>query len=101
MNALNNRAIGGVWMHLTDRKRLAKLMLIQGVTQRELAEAAGWKSHTYLGRLLRGVVSTLDPEPAVRIALYLGVGTDDLFVARASSATAQRVEKRMTKKVAA
>lgn len=101
MNALNNRAIGGVWMHLTDRKKLAKLMLIQGVTQRELAEAAGWESHSFLGRLLRGDVKTLKAEPAVRIALYLGVGTDDLFVARASSDTGRNVKAGTTKKVAA
>lgn len=104
MNSLNNRPIGGVWMYLPDqnRKRLAKLMLIQDVTQRELAEAAGWKSHSYLGRLLRGDVNTLDLEPAIRIALYLGVGTDDLFVARASSDAARNVKARKTpRKVAA
>jgi len=81
-------------MVLTDRKRLAKLMLIQGVSQRELATAAGWKSHSYLGRLLRGDVTTLEIEPAVRIAMYLGVGTDDLFVSRSSSITAQNVQRR-------
>ncbi|GAA1992554.1 hypothetical protein GCM10009718_32820 [Isoptericola halotolerans] len=72
-------------MVLTDRKKLAKLMVIQDVSQRELAKAAGWKSHSYLGRLLRGEVNTLDLEPAVRIAMYLQVGTDDLFMSRSSS----------------
>lgn len=81
-------------MALTDRKKLAKLMVIQGVSQRQLAEAVGWKSHSYLGRLLRGDVNTLDVEPAVRIAMYLGVGTDDLFVARSSSAVAHRATSR-------
>lgn len=69
-------------MILQDRKRLAKLMVIQGVTQRELAEAAGWKAHSYLGRLLSGKAKTLEPEPALRIANYLGVGVDDLFLVR-------------------
>lgn len=72
-------------MILTDRRRLAKLMLIQGVSQRELAEVAGWRSHSYLGRLLRGEVKTLDADPATRIAVALGVGVDDLFVARVST----------------
>lgn len=72
-------------MVLIDRKKLAKLLVIQGVSQRELAVAAGWRSHSYLGRLLRGEVTTLEPEPAARIAAYLGVGIDDLFVARLSS----------------
>lgn len=74
-----------VWMELLDRKKLAKLMLIQEVSQRQVAEAAGWRSHSYLGRLLRGTAKTLEPEHAVRIAHFLGVGTDDLFVARSSS----------------
>ncbi len=74
-------------MRLTDRKKLARLMIVQEVTQRELAAAAGWRSHSYLGRLLRGDVDTLEVEPAVRIAQYLGVGTDDLFLTRVSSDT--------------
>lgn len=76
-------------MELHNRKRLAKLMLIQGASQRQVAEAAGWRSHSYLGRLLRGEVKTLDPEAALRIAVFFGVGVDDLFVARVSSATEQ------------
>lgn len=80
-------------MVLTDRKKLAKLMVIQDVSQRELARAAGWKSHSYLGRLLRGDVNTLDLEPAVRIAMYLGVGTDDLFMSRTSSDSRQSAKR--------
>lgn len=72
-------------MRLTNRKRLATLMAIQGVSQRELAHAAGWSAHSYLGRLLRGEVDTLDIDPAVRIAEYLQVGVDDLFVPRSST----------------
>lgn len=72
-------------MVLSDRRKLAKLMVIQGVSQRQLALAAGWKAHSYLGRLLRGEVNTMEPEPAVRIAAFLGVGVDDLFLARTDS----------------
>lgn len=72
-------------MRLTNRKLLAKLMAIQEVSQRDLAAAAGWTAHSYLGRLLRGEVDTLEVEPAVRIAEYLQIGVDDLFVARSSS----------------
>ena len=74
-------------MVLSDRRKLAKLMVIQGVSQRQLAFAAGWKAHSYLGRLLRGEVNTMEPEPAVRIAAFLGVGVDDLFLARTDSTT--------------
>ena len=72
-------------MKLIDRKRLAKIMAIQGVSARQLAKAAGWASHSYMNRLLSGAEDTLKAEPAVRIAAYLGVGVDDLFMARTSS----------------
>lgn len=78
-----------VYMRLTDRKRLARLMAIQGVSSRQLAAAAGWKSHTYVLRLLSGKATTLDPEPAVRIARFLQVGTDDLFEAKVTTPSGQ------------
>lgn len=83
-------------MHLTEekRKQLLKLMTIQEVSGRELAKAAGWRSHTYLQRLLRGEVRTLDTGPAVAIALYLGVGVDDLFLARRSTESGRRVAQK-------
>jgi len=71
------------------RKRLLTLMVVQGKSQRDVAAAAGWRSHSYLGRILRGDVDTLDNDAAVRIAHYFGVGVDDLFVTRSSS-TAER-----------
>lgn len=79
--------ISEVWMQLQDRKKLAKLMVIQGVSQRRLAQAAGWSSHTYMQRLIRGDVNTLAVEPAARIAKFLGVGVDDLFLVKVSNAT--------------
>jgi transcriptional regulator with XRE-family HTH domain len=72
-------------MILQDRKRLARLMVIQGVSQRELAEAAGWRAHSILGRLLSGKLRSLTPERAVRIAHHLGVGVEDLFLTRVDS----------------
>ena len=80
-------------MELIDRKRLARLMLIQGISQRELARAAGWRSHSYLGRLLRGDVKTLETEPALRIAHTLQVGVDDLFLVRSSSVSPRNAKK--------
>lgn len=96
MRPSHRSPLGEVWMVLNDRKKLAKLMVIQGVSQRQLADAAGWRSHSYLGRLLRGDVNTLESMPAVRIAHYLGVGTDDLFVSRSSSVVAHSVPRRRT-----
>lgn len=69
-------------MILQDARKLAKLMVIQDVTQRELAHAAGWRAHSYLQRLLKGEAKNVEPEPAARIANYLGVGVDDLFLVK-------------------
>jgi transcriptional regulator with XRE-family HTH domain len=72
-------------MQVKDPKMIARLMVIQNVSQRKLAEMAGYKSHAYMGRILRGEVKTLDPDAAVRISQFLGVGVDDLFLVRVSS----------------
>ncbi|MFF2621199.1 helix-turn-helix domain-containing protein [Oerskovia jenensis] len=88
MSSLTRHRLPELYMKLLDRKKLLKLMVIQGVSQRQVALEAGWASHSYLGRLLRGDVDTLEPEPALRIARFLGVGVDDLFMPRLSSDTA-------------
>lgn len=72
-------------MELRDRKRLQRLMIVQGVSARQLAKTAGWKSHSYMNRLLRGEVKTLETDPALRIAYSLGVGVEDLFLTKMST----------------
>lgn len=72
-------------MILRDRKKLARLMIVQEETQRSLSHYAGWRSHSYLGRLLRGEVKTLDTDAALRIAHRLRVPVDDLFLVRVDS----------------
>lgn len=74
-----------VYMLLTDRKRLARLIEIQGISKRELARDAGWKSHSYLLRLLSGEARTVEPEPAVRIATRLGVDMYDIFTPKVTN----------------
>lgn len=86
-------ATAGIWMRLHNRKGLLKLMAIQNVSARTLAREAGWKSHSYMNRLLKGDVTTLEVEPAVRIAKFLGVGVDDLFLARTSSDTRESAKR--------
>lgn len=80
-------------MRLRDRRKLARLMVIQEVTQRELAAAAGWSSHSYLGRLLRGEANTVTPTAAIRISEFLGVPLDELFAAQMSTPTGRAVRK--------
>jgi transcriptional regulator with XRE-family HTH domain len=85
MSTLTATKLPEIWMEVIDPKRIAKLMAIQEVSGRAVSENAGWKSHTYLQRILKGQAKNVEPEHAVRIAYFLGVGTDDLFVARTSS----------------
>lgn len=96
--SITTNQLPGIWMRLHNRKGLRKLMAIQNVSARQLAKAAGWKSHSYMNRLLKepkdGGVDTLDLEPAVRIARHLGVGVDDLFMPRLSTDVAQTVNRR-------
>lgn len=90
-----------VYMLVKDRKKLARLIEIQEVSKRQVARAAGWKSHTYLLRLLSGEATTLEPEHAVRIATYLHVDLYDLFMPKVSSPSGQSAQQRATRKAAA
>lgn len=81
-------------MRVIDRKRIAKLMLIQGVSHRDLADAVGWKGHSYVTRLLSGEIKTVTPERAARLAHFFEVGVDDLFVVRSSSDGGQAVNRK-------
>ena len=78
-------------MELRDRELLRELIeehIAQGKlrSKRELSRFAGWKSHTYLQRLLKDDgPKTLETDPAIRIAYRLGVPVHRLFVTRASA----------------
>lgn len=91
---LTQMVLGEVYMEIRDRKKLARLMIVQEETHRSLSMAAGWKSHSYLGRLLRGEVKTLDTDAALRIAHRLRVPVDDLFVVRVDSEPVQGGQKK-------
>lgn len=69
-------------MELINREKLVRRMEAMGVSQRELARAAGWKSHSYMRRLINGEANTLTTDPALRIAHYLHLDVDDVFVTR-------------------
>jgi transcriptional regulator with XRE-family HTH domain len=81
-------------MYLRDLKKLKTLLVIQEVSGRQLAKAAGYSSHTYMCRLLRGEVKSLDPTAALRIANFLGVPLEDLFVVRVSTPAGRNGQSR-------
>lgn len=78
-------------MQLKSPEKLKGYLLIQELTHRELAVGAGLKYHTLVGKLVRGQVKTAKPEVAARICLYLGIGIDDLWVAKSSGEARQAV----------
>jgi transcriptional regulator with XRE-family HTH domain len=80
------REVCAVKVH--NLKGLRTLMVVQGVSQRQLAVAAGYRSHAYMGRILRGEVETLDPDAAHNIARFLEVDLDFVFAPQTSSVTA-------------
>lgn len=84
-----------IYMRVLDPKKIKKLMVIKDVSARTLATKVGYQSHAYITRILRGEISTVTPEKAARIAAFLEVGVDDLFVARVSSDTDQNVKGRV------
>lgn len=89
---IGGTSLGEVWMQVRDHRKLARLALIQDATHRQIAEAVGWKSHSYVGRIMRGEVRTVDPEAAVRICHYFGVAVDDFFMTKSSKNPARHVQ---------
>lgn len=81
-------------MQVIDPRRIRKLMAIKDISTRTLATKVGYRSHAYLGRILRGDIKTVTPDKAVRIAAVLEVGVDDLFLARVSSVDEQIDQRR-------
>lgn len=95
MSALASPAtITEIWMEVRDLTLLLELMETKKISARALARDAGWKSHTYLQRLLRGEEKTLKAEPAARIAYRLEVPFNLLFVTHASDKSARSVQKK-------
>lgn len=80
-------------MRVHNLKGLRTLMVVREVSQRRLARAAGYRSHAYLGRILRGEVDTLEAEAALRIARFLQVGVDFLFAPSVSAGTAHHAQR--------
>jgi transcriptional regulator with XRE-family HTH domain len=83
-----------IYMQVLDPRKIQKLMVIQGVSARTLAEAVGYASHSYITRILRGEIKTVTPERAARIARFFGVGIDDLFVPRLSTDAGPSVKRK-------
>jgi len=84
----------GVYMRLKDPKALARLITIKGVSNRQAAFAAGWKSHSYMHRLLQGKAKSCRPEAALRLAEFLEVEVGDIFLTQLSGQSEHYVKDR-------
>lgn len=84
-------------MKVRDPLQISRLMVRKGVSSRQLAEAAGWKSHTYLLRILNGKIKSVQPDPARKIAEHLGVDPDRIFL---TEVTGQAVQNDRSGRVA-
>lgn len=83
-----------MWMELKDRELLIEMMEEHKISARELSRFAGWRSHTYLQRLIRGEVNSLKADPAIRIAYRLQVPVHRLFRTRVSGDAVQVGQKK-------
>jgi len=72
-------------MQLKSLKRLKTLMEIHELSARDLAEIAGYKSHTSVVRVLRGESKNFGNDQSLRLAAYFKIPVDDLFVVRVSN----------------
>lgn len=72
-------------MVLKDRKMLGRLIALQDWSIRSLAKSSGFRSHSYLNRLVLGQVSTCSAERAVALCANLQVPLDSLFLTKMSS----------------
>lgn len=79
-----NRWPKGTWMQLTNGKILRGLMDTRGVSNADVAMAAGC-GRTWISALVNGRRTSCSPKVAERIALYLQVPLEVLFVPRASA----------------
>lgn len=80
----------GTWMQLTSGKILRGLMDSRGVSNADVAMAADC-GRTWISALVNGRRTSCSPKVAERIAVYLQVPLEVLFVPRASAASGRTV----------
>lgn len=81
--------IGDLWMEVRDLDMLKSLQIVRKVSNRDMAKIAGYSAHSYMNRIMRGEANTMDPEPALRLAKFFGVGVEYLFSTEVSTKPTQ------------
>lgn len=85
-----------IFMEVIDHTKIGTLLFIQKKSRRQLAAFCGFKSHTYVNRIVAGEVNNVTPETAARIARFFGVNIGDLFVPRLSTDGGRPVQRKGT-----
>lgn len=78
-----------LYMQVKDADLLKRLMATKGLTAREVSRAMGWRSHSYMNRVLAGDVRTVKPDAAVKLAYLLQIPVDLIFMPRVSGDSRQ------------
>jgi transcriptional regulator with XRE-family HTH domain len=87
-------------LHDDGRELLAELMEIRKDSHRKVAAAAGWSSHSFVGRLLSGQANSVKPRSAVLLARYFGLPVHRFFDTELSVDDVRPAPRRQTKKAA-
>lgn len=83
-----------LYMIVKDAELIRRLMATHtphAISARQLSRDLGFRSHSYVNRILSGKERTVSVETGAKIAYFLGVPVDLLFVAKASSETPRSV----------
>lgn len=80
-------------MQVRDHRKIKRLLIVQNASARQLAASLGC-NHSYVNRVLSGERPTVTPEMARKIARFLHVDVDDLFVPRVSTSVGRSASSR-------
>lgn len=72
-------------MEVRDIELLQSLKRSRNASNRDLAKVVGYKSHSYMNRIMSGAAKSMEPEPALRLAKFFQIGVDFLFTTEVST----------------
>lgn len=93
MSATPDLAPMELYMIVKDPELIRRCMQAKQppLTARAVSKRLGWKSHSYMNRILSGETRSVSTDTAMKIAVLLGVPVDLIFAARVSGDSPQPV----------
>lgn len=71
-----------VYMQVKDAGLIKRVMESKRISNRSLARQMGWRSHSYINRIISGQERSVTPDTAIKVAHLLGVPVDLFFETR-------------------